>query len=349
MNRSKSVDLKAVYKAVAPRKSVLPIIQDLAVVDGKAMTTDLDVYAIVPTELPDGMYRVVGKDLEAYPEGAGKILDNFPVMPPMEGAVSVEIAFLRDALSSALNFTVEDPRKPLCGAVCLKAVDHRMEILAVNEPAMYRRVVEGVHLPDGEYIIPAKAVRVILLDKSAETLRVSATDKHIALETSNFRVITRKETGKYYHVETVIPKHLDCVFMFDVKEFQEAIKTLEPYTDKDNYKHVEIGVADGANDTQDRAPMESVTFTFSAKNASKHLEKTVSLRAIKGYGGPLATGNFMLVQPLKPPGCSASCTNLKQVATSATKTYLYMGFQDYPGDGRPITFSGDVLTGGDTK
>jgi len=323
----------------------------MAVKNGQAMVTDLDVYAVVPTDLPDGVYRQVGPNLERYPDEAGRSLDDMPSVPILESAaVGDPIVFPREEFKALLNFVVDNPARPLWGAICFRiGPDRTMELIATDQCALCRHVVHApAGLPEGEYIVPAKAIRTLLLDKNAEGITMSVSGNHMSLETGHLSVIVRLTDGKYYATDNVMPKRLESVYVLGTKELRKAVKTLAPYLDPET-KSVRIRDAEDAINVI----TGSGSLELSAKNAYENLEKTLFVDSKRRPGGVITTGNLMLVMPLSPSNNQPNGSRLlqyrylKQVVDSVSGPHLYMGLQGSLSDVLATVFSPEPLCGGE--
>lgn len=339
----KPVDLVRVYKAIRSRKPPIPACAHLFVRAGRAMVTDLDVWAFVPVTLSDGVYQLVGKEFVPYPDDIYS-LDAAPSLELEEDLLGSAIPFPRTALQAALQFTVDNPIKPLWNTICFKIRTDRMDIIATDTCALSTHVAEkpagrgGVH---GNYLVPAKAVKALLLDKHSDTLRFAAGDTYVSLATPNLSIVARRDKSEYYFTDAVIPKELSFVSRLRKKEFRAAIKSLKPYLDETHALQIER-VLDGYN--------------LTAKDSSRYLKKTVFVESSTEPGGRICTNNLMLVAPKRPPDNAditaditlLSYRYLEQVSVSIPGPDIYIGFQSHFGDLEPVTFSGEPLCGGGT-
>jgi hypothetical protein len=343
------VNLAQVYKMIRPRKPSLPILANLIVEDGQAMVTDLDIWGLVNVDMPNGVYQLAGKEFVAYPETAGYSLDGAPKLPE-EDLMPAIIPFPRAALQAALRFTVNNSARLLWNVICLKVRADRMDIIATDQFALSTHAAaKPGGIPEGDYLLPAKAVQALLLDKHSETLTIAAGKEYVSLSTPSLNIVTRMVNGSYYAVDQITPKELNFVSKMNKKEFRKALKDLKPYLDDD--RTLQITPAAGCSFG---AAGQTHGYNLTAKNPAKYLEKTVFIESSTEPGGRVCSNNIMLVMPKGDPAAPVKNSlllghrYLDQVSASISGSDIYMGFQSYFGDLKPVTFSGEPLCGGGT-
>ncbi len=343
---TKPVDLARVYKMIRPRKPSLPILANLIVEDGRAMVTDLDIWGLVNVDMPNGVYQLAGKEFVAYPETVYS-LDGAP-KPPEEDLMPAIIPFPRAALQAALRFAVNNPARPLWNVVCFKVRASRMDIIATDQFALSTHAAaKPGGIPEGDYLLPSKAIQALLLDKHSETLTFAAGKKYVSLSTPNLNIVTRRVEGSYYSVDQITPKELNFVSKMNKKEFRKALKDLKPYLDDD--RTLQITPAAGCSFG---AAGQTHGYNLTAKNPAKYLEKTVFIASSTEPGGRVSSRNIMLVMPKGDPAAPVKNSlllghrYLDQVSASISGSDIYMGCQSYFGALRPVVFSGEPLTGG---
>ncbi len=340
----KQTDMMRVLKAVAPKKSTCPICEDLVVENGVAWVTDMDVWAAVPTDMADGVYRPIGRNLERYPDGQRDGSDR-PIAPALDGApIFAPIPFPREAFKAAVNFigrpTAAKPAR-FSSVVCLRVKANQMEIAATDTFALARYVAaRPSEIPDGDYLLPSKAIQALLVDKGADELTVSVTNNYLFMDTGTLRVIARKRESRYFNTDRIIPSGLDRVIGFNKKELQKAAKALIPYTNKEE-NCIELRPEDGG-------------YTITARDKTRSLEKTILVRTLAddtGYAGCLLgilAQNLMVVTPMslpegRPPDgvLRIQPQYLTKVCASVTGPSVYMGLQGDLSKLKPVIFSGE--------
>lgn len=339
-------------KAVRPRGTAGRVESSLLVRDSaegrQACAADPpDLYVTIPTDLPVGLYRLVGNDFLTWPKEANVQGNDYPAIPtpPDWSTFSTTIPFPQDALRTALRFVVSNPARPLWGAICFRVSDGHLQIIATDQFALHRyKIPLQGYLPGADYIVQSKAVKTLLMGPATGNLTIRVGDKCLHLATEHLTVIARRlaEPEQYYPIEQLLPETLQYVLSFDAKTLRQAVKDIKPYTCLEDKNGVKI--------TLDR---DTKMCRLYAHNPQEHLEKTITVPVEIEASGKRTAADVMLVAPMDTakstydPGHTLQLQHkyLDQV-TAGRKGQLYLAQDSEFGKIRPVLFSSTPPAGG---
>jgi DNA polymerase III sliding clamp (beta) subunit (PCNA family) len=216
------------------RKSTIPILKTIKVEHGEMMSSDLDKAIVQPTTFPDGLYHIVGKNLEK----SDLDIHDFPrVQKPNQNNVieSFNITLSPNDINRLTKSASTNIARPTLTGILFHSVDGNIMAVATDS---YRLSVSKVGVGNiKELIIPADTIK-ILKSKTPQTIKVSVyTDgenniEHVSLDNGQYKLLSRTIEGMYPDYQHIIPKEYNTEYSINRKELISALKEIKPYVDK---------------------------------------------------------------------------------------------------------------------
>lgn len=263
--------------SIVPRRSTLPILTGFNVKNGVASATDMTSYFETKIDLPDGHYKMVGKNVEK----SGLDAEQFPVSPKIGNKIgTVDRSDLIRNFDRVEKASSDDEARFILQSVNLKAENGKAYLTATDGRRLSTSPLDSAKLPDGTYNIPANlGVGKSLKALSGDTLDISVINdsdgkpEAISFTSPNGRVVSRLIEGNYPQIDHVIPEPTEQI-VFSKPVIENALKELKPYTKGDKLNTVIVN-RDGDN------------ISFRVINPENKLDKTISVKG-KTIGGNFA-------------------------------------------------------------
>lgn len=340
----KQIEPLVALSSVSSNNKALPIINKTFVVEnGVSRSTDLTVALELSSDLPNGVYKVIGKNVEKTDFAT----NDFPAVTNIQtqkiGTVS------RDDLIKNLNrvnkATSKDATRHILNSVNLDSKDGKVKLVSTDGRRLSLSPLDTAVLPNGSYVLPNTPVFSKALSAlSGDTFEISvdAKDKSIIeFKGDNGRVVTRLVDGAFPNYEQAIPEPNEQI---EIKksDFDDAIKELTPYAKeaKRTGSWSAIVIYRTGNDTSNVSLM--------VPNEKGGALKSVTVRATttKGPFAKMAAGSLMMpIQHEKQivgPGDSIIATvnpqYLKDAVDSINGDNVYIG--NMGENDLPISFRG---------
>lgn len=223
----KAIDPVAVIKKILPKKTNLPILQEAMVRDGFIYATDLDMYAKLKTDLPDGMYKIVGKEFVKTKTDA----TDFPAFQTVEGKAIAkgEAEQLEDVIGRAsISASTSDMRPELKG-VHFSIGKDGIEVAATDAFRLFKETIEAETKGSGEFIIAGKFSEV--LPAIGNVIDITEGKESIGFKSESGEITVKKIEGSYPKFKGIYPAYTSQ-FQMKRADFLSALKELKPYTNK---------------------------------------------------------------------------------------------------------------------
>lgn len=159
----KPADRDTVLKMVMKGNKSLPILSMMEVRNGIGRTTDLEVDASIPVDLPDGVYTQPPKSKTWIKTDDS--LDDFPPTPEIAKdaqKVVVDGAAFRKALMAVIDAPSTDQTRYILNSVLVRVKNGEMAITATDGRRLHTAIVGKVKAPDMILIIPTKSAGILL-------------------------------------------------------------------------------------------------------------------------------------------------------------------------------------------
>lgn len=241
--------MKTLLKTIE-RYTKVPILKTVAVIDGVATSTDLDIYTSMPCALPNGIYNA-----ESIKSGLNildkeRTINDFPNKPKLKpfaqitfNAASVKTRFAWVALA----MSTEETRYYLNG-ICFHSCgdvvatdDHRLHMFSnVEGIPEYKAFPRGV-------IMPAKTVKLAIeamSESKAENMVIGFTHEGFIITCGNIVIQSRYIDGTYPEYKWVIPNHENKT-VFDNTELKPYVKDIKALAKIAESKRIIIAFSHG--------------------------------------------------------------------------------------------------------
>jgi hypothetical protein len=273
--------------AIIPKRTTLPILKGFNVTNGVATATDLTTYLETNVDLPDGHYKMVGKNAEKTNEKQ----DNFPNRP--EDGTKIGTVDRSDMIRNferVNKATSDDATRYVLNGVNLSVTNGKASLVATDGRRLSMSPLDTAKLSDGSYIIPnangfEKALKALAdgpLDVAIITDKASKTESMISFSSKNGRVVSRLVDGNFPKFDQVIPEpNEQIVFSKDV--LANALKEIAPYVKESGYPSVLIN-RDGDN------------YSVIVPKTDKTNGKTIIIKgkAVNGKFGKINVGSVVM-------------------------------------------------------
>lgn len=255
-------------KSVISRRATLPALAQVAVRKGQMSATDLEIGFTTKTDLKDGMYQIVGKELVP----SELATDDFPVLPRADKPViNIDKNLLMRELDRASQVaSTDETRYILTGAhVSFEGGTGRVQgtngkmlsdsLFPVDKKASYAGI-----LPSPKKIV--RALRSVVPAKDG-TVTISTNKDNTLMEigTPDNYITTKMIEGNFPNTDQVRP-YISQQAAVDKVELDRAMKELGPYIE--------------ANGGDSSVRMDFKNNAMTLTTSGKVAEKTVSVPAV---------------------------------------------------------------------
>ena len=167
---------------------------------------------------------------------SGMHKNEFPQMPDMNGAISVEVenGLLKEMLTRSSFAAARDDNRQVLNGILLQCKDKVATFIGTDGKKLARLYTE-VGLPEdqaGSYVIPLKAVEEIikLIDVKDATSKLSFIADKISLEIGSIVLITKLLNGQYPDVDRVIPKKAAAPISLHREELMSILRQISLFS-----------------------------------------------------------------------------------------------------------------------
>ena len=174
---------------------------------------------------PQGVYNIIGKDPEEFPE-----------TPTLSGDQQLLIntkEFLRIINSTTYAVSKDDLKPALCG-IYLNIKENQMTAVSTDGHRLvkYKKTTNSTN-PEGSIIVPVKFFNIIKTGQiNNETTTIKTSENHIEVNYNNTKIITRIIKETFPDFNSVIPEELKIHIKINKEKFLEAIKRVSIFSNK---------------------------------------------------------------------------------------------------------------------
>ena len=269
----KAVTPQTVFKKIVDKKSTFPALQQVRVKNGEMAMTDLEIAVELKTDLPDGMYQLIGDEFikTALP------VEEFADIPTVEGKTSfkVKASEFMEALKKANVFASKSDMRPILASVSVVIKDGKMTVVATDSYRLLKR--EYAAKGESEFLIPAKKISQVL-SSIGEDISVAVGENSIELKGENGKITQRLIEGKYPEYEKIYPAY-DEQYVMNQEDLLDMVKVLKPYLNKDTRQSTPLGII--KTDTG----LKFTIYDYKLK-AGKEVDVKATVKKITGKGVP---------------------------------------------------------------
>lgn len=288
----KSLSPQEAAVKVMPRSAgALPILKEFKVKSGKLMATDLEIAIKLDTDLPDGMYKMMGKDAVRSPSDAS----DFPLIPDLQNGKSIfkinSQDFIR-VVSLASEFAHKDNIRPVLAGMLVKAKEGHVVVTATDGYTLYTQSIKTKTTGEGEFILtePNKISKVLPAIDTEGSVEFIVDDTMVNIKGKNGEIFIIQVSGQYPLYERIFPVY-ENQYTLNKNELLQVLKDLNPYTKNSLNNKVEIEFKDGK-------------LTAIAHDDKLNITKQASIPAsfvkVETQGGQASDG--ILLMPIKAEG-----------------------------------------------
>ena len=319
-------------KAVTKNKLGMPILEQVMVHDGKMTATDLEIAIIQDTNLPDGMYDIIGNDLVK----STTPINDYPLTPNRGDSVGVALGSdLSTNLKKHLKTIAKDDSMPGIDGVQMEYSPEGLKFVSTDSFALTTTKVPAKVKETGTAIIKNPTKFIKALDKMGK-VSIKVSDDAVQFVGDSGRIVVTKINARFPDYKQILP-NIKVEHTLDKKEVLSALKVLKPYTEKTG---VNVGVA--VKKTKDG-------FSITARNVEGQT-KTVNIKA-STKTGVRRTGqevDGVLLMPVKGEAVSKgeqpilfNINFLKNIFDNTKDKSVVMGFTETP-DSKPAYFTAET-------
>ena len=218
-----------ILKTFLPKKNYLPILSQVLVKNGFALTTDLESSVQIKTDLPDGLYQIIGKNLEKRNFDTLGI-DDFPVLPKPSGKEVVRISSqeIENIIKKAVTIIPKDNTRPEITGVYIQIKGNKMTIAATDSFQLYQKTLQAEGVNDGDFILssPEKISKTLSALGERTSIKYNAKENIAFLSGENGNITIKTVDGTFPKYEEIYPSYSEQ-FVFDKTELLSAFKEID--------------------------------------------------------------------------------------------------------------------------
>ena len=233
-NKMKNTNYVPVHNANIPKRNTMPILKNAISRNGLMISTDLECTLFTPSVLPEGVYKIVGKNFVSSP-------DDILAFPPTTGIIenfnrSISITagpeLLRE-LIEAVKYCSKELSRPIFTGINLEISPGTVKIAATDGKCIFQKTlkVETTGVNEGETessIIGVKQFDLIKRVKPDRLTIYLESDRSMAVA-GNIQVISHSIVGRYPQYSRAIQNKMEKVIKINRKDWLSAIKELLPF------------------------------------------------------------------------------------------------------------------------
>ena len=220
------------------KSNVLPILDYVAIENGKMTISDLETNVVVDVSerIENGCYQYVDNYLRKV---IGQDVDEYPRLPEIKDAINFCIVsssrLLAEQLELAHAFAGRDQFRPVDMSVKLALVDNstKLQLSSTDQFAIFQNEIfaEGKKEHNNKFFLLGGADKIVAMLKNFDdqpiTIRVTETNCEIVGD--NFKIITRNYEGKFANIDSVLCSSFSKYnsFTINAKTFIDAFPKQE--------------------------------------------------------------------------------------------------------------------------
>lgn len=255
---------------ITPKNPSLPILQYVQAKDGFLTATNLEIGLRLKTELPNGIYKIIGTD---FILDKNLPIDKFPTFPEIteNHVFSATTENLITALKPAPNFIYDDDRPEIHG-VSIKTENGDVKIASTDTYTLYVATMRAKVLQDVSFILPKPKLIAGIIESIGDLAHVyydmheteNGKRESVKFKGNDGEIITRTIIGEYPNYPLIYPEftvQLQC----DRKEILKSLKELLPYAKECELPHVIV-----------ETKVDWSEMRFTRKEETKNIDKSTA-------------------------------------------------------------------------
>jgi len=279
-----------IYRTVTNNgRGRLPVLNLGKVKDGKLYFTNLETAVTVPTDLPDGMYSVVGEDLNKSSIPA----DEFPTIPMTPKPITkIDAGTFQDIFTNASKFTSSDEGRPILTGVQMVIGKENIIVRATDGYRLFREVYPAKSEVKAEIVVPTKDISRLLGLFAEGDVEIRQGEDMVSFNSGETQITTRILDGQFPDGDKIYPE-FDTRVEVSNKELGDALKQIVPYT----------------KETAGIVKLEFKEKEIIASGGQEEAIKTVSIPIKKTETISETVMNGAIVMPVRLQGVEATTDN----------------------------------------
>ena len=218
------------HKMVIPKNSRLPILENSMSKGGKLISTDLEMAIISKTNLPEGMYKQVGKDTVKINES----IDDFPSVPTEVKGNTVKISISPNMIKRSLSHVSDDEARYDLTGTNIRNLDGNLYMVGTDGRRMTFNNLGKTNLPkDFNVILPQKPLKILSKYKTSQQIDITFAGDKFKISTPQYDIVSKYIEGKYPNWEQVLSR-VNQEMIMDKEQLKNAIAEVSPYFPKEN-------------------------------------------------------------------------------------------------------------------
>lgn len=212
-------------------RSTLPILEQIAVVDGYLRATDLEAsIKIKQSKAKDGVYSI--KNKVPYIDSSIEV-EQFPLFPDKSEAnkiFTIDKDFFKFVVDKAINYVGNDELRPVMSGVNIKKDFAGRVILAATDAHILMRYdlteyCKNINDLDFDFTIKPNYIKDLLMHVESQNIEVFSSEDYTFLECESIEVAIKNTDYKYLSYEAVIPQSFSNSLTIDVADLKNALES----------------------------------------------------------------------------------------------------------------------------
>lgn len=270
-----------VIQAIVPRRPVIPALGAVRVSGGFLRATDLEIGVRLRTEIPEGVYSLVGKELA--PEK--KILpEEMPELPPVAGETVFTFAGAEDIADTLKKMSAFVGEREVISGVLFDIKEDKVILVATDSFRLFRQEFPGKVGKAGKFQIRQVKKLSATLTALGDKVEIKEEKDWVHFVGDNGAVSVRKVDAEFPDYEKIYPAYT-TQYEMDREELKDALTFIKPYADR-------MGVI--------QIFKKPEGLLFHAESKAEGLEKEILVKAEEStVEGNKEAMPSMLVMPIK--------------------------------------------------
>lgn len=230
VQKEKVLSTDKVFDTLIPKKTTLPILKFAKVEGGKMMISNLDYFAVINTELADGVYQNVGKDMVQV---KNQDLNDFPELPEgdFKEQTTIPNEDFKNTLEMASQSLSKDDTRPVLASYKLESVDGKLRVITTDGYKLTikntkAKMVEGK--PFNINGLEGKLNKFIQVLNGNITISHDAKNRNVKIAGSNGYITVGEIEGTFPPYQQILRTNTEAIG-YSREKMKGALKELKPY------------------------------------------------------------------------------------------------------------------------
>ena len=323
--------ISAISKLILKKPS-LPVLEEFRAKNGEIYSTNLEVAIKLKYDLPDGMYRVVGKEaIKTDTDPA-----DYPVIPTInkKPVAQLSTSLFNGIVKNATDFVSKNQLKVEITGLSLDISPGKITVIATDSFRLYKKTMPAKTDITQKFIVsnPKLLSNILTAVGEKASLSYDSESNMVNISGINGEIYVKTIDGEYPNISGLIPDY-KVSYSLDKDILLSALKELKPFVSKREPAVIF---------TFDDQKGEIKLFTENKDiNASKELIIKAKRSEVDIKGNAMEKEDFNVVMPLMgekdEKGFRINPDYLKSVASTLDTETILMSYVE--NDKQPILFT----------